>query len=297
MEQVAIAVSPLPFGVLPFGHIKMTADETEYGQTVSIAFRRSALRPRRAATSPARRRPSSPLPFGVLPFGHERRRGAHQRCPAVSIAFRRSALRPPVQRRTDLSSAIHVSIAFRRSALRPQRYWHRPTRWRSWSPLPFGVLPFGHPLVDGLRLWNQGLSPLPFGVLPFGHVRPSFIYFAATTESPLPFGVLPFGHGRGREGARGREGVSIAFRRSALRPRVARLTGFTPRLRSPLPFGVLPFGHRRRGSCYTTSSPCLHCLSAFCPSATRSYILEAMEPLMSPLPFGVLPFGHRWQWP
>ena len=64
--------------------------------------------------------------------------------------------------------------------------------------------------------------------------------------------------------------VSIAFRRSALRPHAATWwRGLTP-------------------------GEGLHCLSAFCPSATQ--LLEQDSTFasnMSPLPFGVLPFGHE----
>ena len=89
-------------------------------------------------------------------------------------------------------------------------------------------------------------SPLPFGVLP-----PGFLILNRETgepmlKSPLPFGVLPPGFTRRQnQGHQTASDVSIAFRRSA------------PRLHA-----------RIYGSTFTVSDR-LHCLSAFCPPASK----------------------------
>ena len=97
LGTITFTLSPLPFGVLPFGHFRA-------GQ---VGNRAAYL---------------SPLPFGVLPFGHP----VAPLVPLVplvpvSIAFRRSALRPQGDREEYRESLERVSIAFRRSALRPLR--------------------------------------------------------------------------------------------------------------------------------------------------------------------------------
>ena len=82
-------------------------------------------------------------------------------------AFCPSATTPlPIQKDTGWS----VSIAFRRSALRPRGAMVGLHSAIHASPLPFGVLPFGHFIDLAESTLKQCQSPLPFGVLPFGHL-------------------------------------------------------------------------------------------------------------------------------
>ena len=162
---------------------------------VSIAFRRSALRPLESSIS------------------------CERSTSAVSIAFRRSALRPLVLYHQKDPALVPVSIAFRRSALRPHHMARKlsdedqclhclsafcPSATSvaapsvrsvgggglhclsAFCPSATGWLVIGVPLSI--------MSPLPFGVLPFGHGDSSFSVEVPDELSPLPFGVLPFGH-------------------------------------------------------------------------------------------------------
>ena len=241
--SVEVPESPLPFGVLPFGHYKRIRPGNSPPQRSPLPFGVLPFGHRASRRICLWRQGASPLPFGVLPFGHHppthpegygleclhclsafcpsatrrngrtsfrhtrvsiafrrsalrplyRLGGKHTQTMPVSIAFRRSALRPPISVGWKRTKRMIVSIAFRRSALRPQEKGRAALHYSSLSPLPFGVLPFGHHPRPTSRTTARRSSPLPFGVLPFGHVQ-----------------VLPGGYSR--------VGVSIAFRRSALRP-------------------------------------------------------------------------------
>ena len=124
-----------------------------------------------------------------------------------------------------LCSSLHCLSAFCPSA--PWRLYGSRRIYPPPSPLPFGVLPFGH--ICGGRPHVEHGARL--------HCLSAFCP-SATSSCRLRFSCNSH--------------VSIAFRRSALRPPATYLN--TERTES-----------------------CLHCLSAFCPSATSIFAIISLR--------------------
>ena len=170
-------MSQLPFGSVPFRHHRHHADLQVRDGAVSITFRLSALSARLLwLFSKIKERKESQLPFGSVPFRHSTRaksglRVAHGRSQlpfgsvpfrhiemdgiryelkpwAVSITFRLSALsalKSSFKLGTWLAT---VSITFRLSALSAPMSAETMARLPFLaSQLPFGSVPFRHPLV------------------------------------------------------------------------------------------------------------------------------------------------------